>query len=124
MAHGSWRFAAALSAVLIAVSAAGFVRERRGPSVVSATHLRSTTAPTATATVSHAARFPIQHIVIIVKENRSFDQMFGRFPGADGATTARLPSGKLVPLGHTPDHTLLDIGHAGDSAAFAVDGGR
>ena len=29
----------------------------------------------------------IQHIVFIVKENRSFDQYFGTFPGADGATS-------------------------------------
>ena len=29
----------------------------------------------------------IQHIVFIVKENRSFDIYFGTFPGADGATT-------------------------------------
>jgi phospholipase C len=71
-----------------------------------------------------AARYPIQHIVIIDKENRSFDQMFGTFPGADGATTARLPSGTVVPLGRTPDHTLLDVGHAGDSAAFAENQGR
>jgi phospholipase C len=69
-------------------------------------------------------RFPIKHIVIIDKENRSFDNLFGTFPGADGATKARVSSGKVVPLGHTPDHTLLDIGHAGDSAAFAENSGR
>ncbi len=28
---------------------------------------------------------PIQHIVIIVKENHTFDNYFGTFPGADGA---------------------------------------
>ncbi len=27
---------------------------------------------------------PIQHVVIIVKENHAFDNYFGRFPGADG----------------------------------------
>lgn len=30
---------------------------------------------------------PISHIVFIVKENSSFDSMFGTFPNADGATT-------------------------------------
>src|SRR5205085_6873078 len=30
---------------------------------------------------------PIQHIVFIVKENHSFDNYFGRFPGAHGATS-------------------------------------
>lgn len=68
------------------------------------------------------ARFPIKHIIIIDKENRSFDNIFGRFPGADGATTARV-NGKIVALGHTPDHTLLDIGHAGDAAVLAENNG-
>jgi phospholipase C len=29
---------------------------------------------------------PIQHVVLIVQENRSFDNLFALFPGADGAT--------------------------------------
>ena len=38
--------------------------------------------------------FKIKHVVIIMQENRSFDQYFGTFPGADGipgspATPAR-----------------------------------
>lgn len=70
------------------------------------------------------ASFPIKHIVIIDKENRSFDNYFGLFPGADGASHARLANGKIVPLGHTPDHTLLDIGHAGDAAALAINNGQ
>ena len=32
------------------------------------------------------ARHAIKHVVFVVKENRTFDTMFGRFPGADGAT--------------------------------------
>src|SRR5712692_3450408 len=32
----------------------------------------------------------IQHIVFIVKENRTFDNYFGTFPGADGATTGMI----------------------------------
>ena len=32
----------------------------------------------------------IQHIVFILKENRSFDNFFGTFPGADGATHGRI----------------------------------
>ena len=70
------------------------------------------------------ARYPIRHIIIIDKENRSFDQMFGRFPGADGARRALTSSGKVVPLGHTPDRTLLDVSHAGAAALLAVDHGR
>jgi phospholipase C len=66
----------------------------------------------------------IKHIIIIDKENRSFDEMFGRFPGADGATTASLPDGGVVPLTHSPDHLLLDIDHDRPSTLRAVNGGR
>jgi phospholipase C len=34
--------------------------------------------------VSEAQTIPLQHIVIIMQENRSFDSYFGTFPGADG----------------------------------------
>ncbi len=29
---------------------------------------------------------PIQHVVLIIKENHCFDNYFGTFPGANGAT--------------------------------------
>src|SRR4026208_1399749 len=29
---------------------------------------------------------PIQHVIFLVKENRSFDHYFGKYPGAEGAT--------------------------------------
>ena len=31
---------------------------------------------------------PIEHVVIIVKENHTFDNYFGTYPGADGVTLA------------------------------------
>lgn len=33
---------------------------------------------------------PIKHIIIMVRENHSFDNLFGRFPGADGTKFARV----------------------------------
>ena len=36
----------------------------------------------------------IQHIVYLVKENRSFDSYFGTFPGANGATTGVISTGR------------------------------
>ena len=76
------------------------------------------------AVVLQQLRTKIKHIVIIDKENRSFDSMFGRFPGAAGATSGRLPNGRTVPLGHQPDHLLLDVDHSGDAASIAVNHGR
>jgi phospholipase C len=58
-----------------------------------------------------------------VKENRSFDQYFGMFPGADGATTGEISTGQVIPLGHTPDHTALDISHSGRAARTAGNDG-
>jgi len=34
------------------------------------------------------AKRPIEHVVIIVKENHGFDNYFGTFPGANGAKKA------------------------------------
>jgi len=66
----------------------------------------------------------IDHIVFIVKENRTFDTYFGTFPGADGATTGMTSTGQVIPLGHTPDKTPYDIGHGFIDAVTAVNGGR
>ncbi len=32
---------------------------------------------------------PIQHVILIVQENRSFDNLFAKFPGANGATRGK-----------------------------------
>ena len=64
----------------------------------------------------------IQHVVFIVKENRSFDQYFGAFPGADGATSGTISSGAVIPMGHTPDQTPTDIDHTWNAAITAMDG--
>ena len=75
----------------------------------------------------------IQHIVVIMQENRSFDSYFGTYPGADGipmkdgAPTVCVPD----PLTHQCVKPFLDHGdrnvggphHASDAAA-AIDGGK
>ena len=101
-----------------------------GLTVRSVLHSARTEAqPLATRTVSSGSvdstqDNPIQHIVIIVKENRSFDNYFGTFPGADGTRVGRTSEGRVVRLIHTPDQLLLDIGHAGAAARVAAAGGR
>ncbi|PYX43695.1 MAG: hypothetical protein DMG79_21845, partial [Acidobacteria bacterium] len=64
------------------------------------------------------------HIVYIVKENRSFDSYFGTYPGADGATSATISTGKVIPLGHLPDPAKHDMGHEWTDSHDDVDGGR
>ncbi len=49
---------------------------------------------------------PIEHVIIIVKENHTFDNYFGTFPGANGDSA----------LGHAPDPPASDPPH--DHAAW------
>jgi phospholipase C len=44
---------------------------------------------------------PIEHVVIIVKENHTFDNYFGSFSGANGVS---LPPAKDPPVGGDPPH--------------------
>jgi phospholipase C len=67
---------------------------------------------------------PIQHVVWIIKENRTFDNYFGTFPGADGATRGTLSDGSVITLGHTPDITPHDIDHQWYSSITSIDGGK
>jgi phospholipase C len=46
-------------------------------------------------------KWPIDHVVMIVKENRTFDMLFGRFPGADGTTMGN-HRGSTFPLHPAP----------------------
>lgn len=66
----------------------------------------------------------IQHIVFLVKENRSFDSMFGQFPGANGATQGTISSGAVMPLLHESDSLPADIGHSWAGTITAMDNGQ
>jgi phospholipase C len=61
------------------------------PSVSGRAVLRlfNTAASSANAVAIDQARAKIKHVVFVLLENHSFDNLFGRFPGADGTTTAR-----------------------------------
>jgi phospholipase C len=57
-----------------------------------------------------ARRYPIDHVIVIVKENHTFDNYFGSFPGADGTTTALTSTG-TVPVGRPPSQLTRDLCH-------------
>jgi len=65
----------------------------------------------------------LKHIVFIVKENRTFDNYFGQFPGANGTTKGTLSTGQVITLGHTPDIMPYDLGHGWQDAHTAINGG-
>jgi phospholipase C len=70
------------------------------------------------------ARSKIKHVVFVLLENRSFDEVFGRFPGADGATAAKLVGGGTAPLLHSPLYSWHDVDHDYPNATRSIDGGK
>lgn len=68
-------------------------------------------------------RWPIKHVVYLMLENRSFDNLFGRYPGARGTSTG-MRSGVEVPLISCPEWLPGDLPH--DLASWEIafnDGG-
>jgi phospholipase C len=76
----------------------------------------------ATPDAAHTASLPIQHVVFLVKENRTFDVYFGKFPGANGVTVGHASTGPVT-LGLLIDKSTPDISHSWDSALTAYDDG-
>ena len=68
--------------------------------------------------------FPIKHVVFLIKENRTFDNLFGTFPGANGVRVGN-DNGRPRPLVRGTDgRTTSDIPHCYPCAISAWDGGR
>src|SRR2546423_1301246 len=68
-------------------------------------------------------RWPVKRVIFLMLENRSFDHLFGRFPGVNGATTGN-SRGKEVPLIHAPQWMPGDLPHDPPAAANSIDGGK
>lgn len=74
------------------------------------------------ATASFAQPTPVRHVVIIVKENRTFDHMFGLYPGANGVSSGKITNGQTIPL-HRASDQEPNIVHNFDAAVKAIHGG-
>ncbi len=66
---------------------------------------------------------PIKHVIFLIKENRSFDHLFGAFPGVNGASEAN-DRGTIRPLTPAEDQRAHDLTHCYNCAVAAVDGGK
>jgi phospholipase C len=72
----------------------------------------------------------IQHTVFIICENHTFDDYFGTYPGADGATSGLISTSQRIPLSGMsdtyPDDTYPDdpLCNTWDCALLAIDDGK
>jgi phospholipase C len=73
---------------------------------------------------SAAARTPIAHVIVLVQENRSFDDFFATFPGADGTTVGKTWGGRKIALRATTLRQRCDFGHSYGAFLRAYDGGK
>ena len=66
----------------------------------------------------------IKHIVVIVQENRSFDNLFNGFPGADTQDWGLDHNGNVVPLTAVPLYQQYDLSHAPNAFFTEYDNGK
>jgi phospholipase C len=69
----------------------------------------------------------IQHVVVIMQENRSFDSYFGTYPGADGIppnVCVPDPRGGCQRPYHDPNDRNIGGPHTADSAVADIDHGK
>lgn len=65
---------------------------------------------------------PIQHVVIIMMENHTFDNYFGDFPGVSKLACGSTPCGIIER--RAPEPMPHDLLHSGSAAMAAIDGGK
>ena len=78
----------------------------------------------ARAASANVTRSPIKHVIVIVMENRSFDNVFHGYPGVDYATSGLTHTGAVVPLVPTPFEGTCDPDHSHEAWVADYDGGR
>src|SRR5580704_17044982 len=64
----------------------------------------------------------IQHVVIVIQENRSFDDLFYGFPGANTATSGKNSQGQTVALQPVALEAPYGIQHSSKMFFTACDG--
>jgi phospholipase C len=80
-------------------------------------------APSTVGASGFPTRWPIKHVVFLIKENRTFDNLFGTFPGANGTRVGR-DDGVRRPLEPGSDGRILDIPHCYECALRAWNHGK
>jgi phospholipase C len=66
---------------------------------------------------------PIEHVIVVVKENHTFDNFFGSFPNAEGTRYATTSTGGLYAVGRPPLLPLSNLCHSHECALADWNGG-
>ena len=79
-----------------------------------------------TSTVPHgsATTASIKHVIVVIQENRSFDNLFDGFPGADTVSVGRGAGGGSIPLHPASLQTTYDLDHAHTGFLREYDDGK
>jgi phospholipase C len=80
--------------------------------------------PAAASATELAGILKIQHIVFIVQENRSFDDLFEGYPNAHTVSSGKVPNGQTTPLKPVSLAAPWDISHGLQDAKAAYDSGK
>jgi phospholipase C len=66
----------------------------------------------------------IRHVIIVIQENRSVDNLFNGFPGADTVQSGKRHDGSIVSLHPTSLNDPVDVDHARQTFLNSYDGGK
>lgn len=108
----AWRPALAIAAAGLALSGCANAPRDALPS-------RADSRPSA---VRAASSGKIEHVIIVVQENRSFDDLFQGYPGADTAASGKDSKGKTIALHAVSLARRYDIDHSAQAMFEACDG--
>jgi phospholipase C len=79
-----------MALTILAVSCDGAASRPADPTAVARSSPTPSSAPSPSSPAStdngSGTRWPIKHVVFLIKENRTFDNLFGTFPGANGVS--------------------------------------
>jgi phospholipase C len=66
----------------------------------------------------------IKHVIVLIQENRTFDNLFNGFPGADSAATGTAHDGSTVALKPVPFEEVWDPDHSHQAWVTDYDNGK